>query len=140
MSDFVFLLPVFVQVALTFMLLMRMGRMRVAAISRGVVKIRDIALGQPAWPDRVTQAARSFHNQLETPPLFYAWAAFTLIAHKTDWLGLGLAWAFVATRIVHAFVHGTSNHVPRRFQVFVVSLALLIAMWAVLFVKLGFGL
>ena len=140
MSDFTFLLPVFVQVALTFALLMRMGRMRVAALRGGGVKIRDIALGQSAWPEDVTKAARSFHNQLETPPLFYAWAAFTLIVHKTDWLGLALAWAFVAARIAHALVHGTSNSVPRRFQIFVVSFVLLIAMWALLFIKLAVGI
>ena len=139
MSDFTFLLPVFVQVALTFVLMIRMGMKRTAALRRGVVKIRDIALGQSAWPDNVTQAARSFHNQLETPMLFYAWAALTLIVHKMDWLGLGLAWAFVAGRIAHALVHNTTNSVPRRFGIFVVCLILLIAMWALLFVKLAAG-
>jgi hypothetical protein len=139
MSDFTFLLPVFVQIALTFVLMIRMGMMRTAAIRRGVVKVRDIALGQSAWPEDVTKAARSFHNQLETPTLFYAWAAFTLIVHKMDWLGLGLAWAFVAGRIAHALVHNTSNFVPHRFQIFVVCLVLLIAMWALLFVKLAVG-
>ena len=140
MSDFTFLLPVFVQVALTFILLMRMGMLRTAAIRRGAVKIRDIALGQPAWPDEIAKAARSFHNQLETPTLFYAWAAFTLITHKMDWLGLALAWAFVAARIGHALVHGTSNYVLHRFQIFLASFALLIAMWALLFVKLAAGI
>ena len=140
MSDFTFLLPVFVQVALTFVLLIRMGAMRTAAIRRGAVKIRDIALGQSAWPEEETKAARSFHNQLETPLLFYAWAAFTLIAHTMDWLGLSLAWAFVAARIVHALVHNTSNYVPHRFGIFLACLAILIAMWALLFVKLAAGI
>jgi len=139
MSDFTFLLPVFVQVALTFALLFRMGRMRVQAIRRDAVKIRDIALGQSAWPDEVTKAARAFHNQLETPPLFYAWAALTLITHKMDWLGLALAWLFVIMRIVHATVHSTSNYVPHRFQIFLVCLVILMAMWALLFVKLAVG-
>jgi hypothetical protein len=140
MSDFTFLLPVFVQVALTFVLLMRMGLMRTGAIRRRVVKIRDIALGQPAWPDDVTKAARSFHNQLETPLLFYVWAALTLIVHKMDWLGLTLAWAFVAGRLAHAIVHNTSNSVPQRFGIFLVCLVILIAMWALLFVKLAVGI
>jgi len=139
MSDFTFLLPVFVQVALTFVLLVRMGSMRVAAVRARVVKIRDIALGQSAWPEDVTKAARSFHNQLETPLLFYVWAALTLIAHKMDWLGLGLAWAYVAARIAHALVHGASNDVPRRFRIFLVSVVILMALWALLFVKLAMG-
>lgn len=140
MSDFTFLLPVFVQIALTFVLMMRMGLMRTAAIRRGAVKIGDIALGQSAWPDDVTKAARSFHNQLETPLLFYVWAALTLIVHKMDWLGLGLAWAFVAGRIFHALVHNTTNSVPHRFQIFVVCLVILMALWALLFVKLAVGI
>jgi hypothetical protein len=139
MSDFTFLLPVFVQIALTFLLLMRMGTLRTGSIRRGVVNIRDIALGQPAWPDDVTKAARSFHNQLETPLLFYVWAALTLITHKMDWLGLGLAWLYVAARIAHAMVHNTSNFVPHRFQIFLASIVILIAMWALLFVKLALG-
>ena len=46
------LLPVFVQVALTFALLFWMASARTRAVRRGETKIRDIALGQPAWPAR----------------------------------------------------------------------------------------
>src|SRR5436853_636480 len=44
------LLPLFVQVALTFVLMFWMGGVRTAAVRRGDVKMRDIALGQPGWP------------------------------------------------------------------------------------------
>ena len=65
------LLPVFIQVALTFALLFRLGPARVAAVRRGEVKLKDIALGQNAWPDHITQLSRSFQNQFELPVLLY---------------------------------------------------------------------
>ena len=48
------LLPVFVQVALTFGLLFWMAWVRTGSISRGETKMRDIALGQAAWPAKPT--------------------------------------------------------------------------------------
>ena len=33
--------------------------------------MRDIALGQPDWPERPTQFGNAFHNQFELPVLFY---------------------------------------------------------------------
>ena len=53
------LLPLFVQVALTFVLLGLTGYSRVASVRRGETKIRDIALGQPNWPERITKAGNS---------------------------------------------------------------------------------
>ena len=41
------LLPLFVQVALTFVLLFWMGRSRLGAIKRKETRITDVALGQP---------------------------------------------------------------------------------------------
>ena len=48
MSLQMILLPVFVQVALTFALLLWMARLRTASVSSGETRMRDIALGQPA--------------------------------------------------------------------------------------------
>ena len=67
------LLPVFVQVGLTFFLMFWMGRCARAALNSGAVKPDDIALRQQRWPTRTTQVANCFHNQLELPFLFYVW-------------------------------------------------------------------
>lgn len=139
MSDFAFLLPVFAQVALTFALLFRMGALRVGALRRRAVKIKDIALGQPAWPDEIAQAARAFHNQLESPQLFYAWAAFAMLTHSANAAMAALAWAYVLTRLAHAYVHATTNYVPRRFQIFLLGVVILALMWAALLARLAFG-
>jgi hypothetical protein len=43
---------------------------------------------------------------------------------------IGLAWAFVGSRLVHSFEHTGSNRIATRFKVFVAGLVLLVAMWA----------
>jgi hypothetical protein len=65
------LLPLFVEVILTFVLLFWMAYLRTSATSSGAVATRDIALREPNWPPQATQVANAFHNQLELPMLFY---------------------------------------------------------------------
>jgi hypothetical protein len=65
------LLPLFVEVVLTFALLLWMGALRNADYRSGAVKPQEIALREPKWPARTTQVANSFSNQFELPVLFY---------------------------------------------------------------------
>jgi hypothetical protein len=130
------LAPVFVQVALTFVLLFWMGRSRLAALSSGEVKVRDIALGERNWPPRITQIANTYHNQFELPVLFYTVAAFALITRQAGSVFVVLAWLYVLTRLVHAYVYTTSNAIVWRFRIFLVGAALLAAMWILLAVQI----
>jgi hypothetical protein len=130
------LLPVFVQVALTFGLMGWMAKERRQALLTGQVKPRDVALRQPNWPPRVTQIANCFHNQLELPMLFYALAAFVLITRTNDIIFVVLAWVFVAARIAHAYVHTGSNEVPKRFAAQSTAVITLAVMWLVFAVRI----
>lgn len=123
------LAPVFVLIALTFVLNYWMAYLRVAAVSRGEVKIRDIALRQPNWPVRTTQVGNAYHNQLELPVLFYVLVLFALVTRKADLTFVVLSWLFVALRLVHAYIFVTSNRVSRRFYVFAAASLVLLAMW-----------
>jgi hypothetical protein len=49
------LLPLFVEVALTFVLLFWMGGLNVAAVQSGAVRPQDVALREPNWPVRNRQ-------------------------------------------------------------------------------------
>jgi hypothetical protein len=130
------LAPVFVQVALTFVLLFWMGRSRLASLSSGEVKVRDIALGERNWPPRITQIANTYHNQFELPVLFYAVTAFALVTRQAGSVFVVLAWLYVLTRLVHAYVYTTSNAIVWRFRIFLVGAALLAAMWILLAVQI----
>jgi hypothetical protein len=129
MTQLAILYPVFVQVLLTFVLLFRLGPARVAAIRRGEVKLKDVALGQDAWPDHIRQLGRSFENQFQLPVLFYALAALALATRLVDLSLVVMAWCFVASRIVHAFIHTSSNNVRHRFNAYLVGVIVLLAMW-----------
>ena len=129
MSTHSILVPVFVQVALTFALLFTLGPARVAAIRRGEVKLKDVALGQKAWPERITQISQSFDNQFQLPVLFYTLVGLALVTTKVDQALVWGAWAFVGSRLVHAFVHVTSNRVTQRFNAYLVGVIVLAAMW-----------
>ena len=72
------LAPVFVQVALTFLLLLWSGTLRVRAVRSGVVRGRDIALRQANWPAGIAQINNAYQNQLELPILFYVATLLTL--------------------------------------------------------------
>jgi len=130
------LAPVFAQVLLTFALLIMMGRRRFAEVGAGRVRVGDIALGERNWPPRVQAAANAFSNQFELPVLFYALVPLALLTRKADLLFVVLAWAFVATRLVHAGVFVTSNHVPTRFRAYMAGVLVLFVLWAVFAVRI----
>lgn len=129
MSIAAVLAPVFVQVALAFVLLFWMGRVRYASAGRGEVRVKDIALGEKVWPPKVQQIANAFHNQLELPIFFYVLVAFALITNQTGMLFVVLSWLFVASRLVHAYIHVTSNNVRYRGPAYIVGVFVLMAMW-----------
>jgi hypothetical protein len=130
------LLPVFVQVALTFVLLFWLGGSRFAALRARKVKVHEIALGERAWPPRVLQIQNAFHNQFETPLLFYILTALALFTRQADMLFVVLAWMFVAARLAHAGIHTTSNVVRLRFTAFLVATIILAVMWAIFAVRI----
>lgn len=133
------LLPVFVQVALTFGLIFWMGALRVQAIRTSATKLHDIALGQPAWPEQATKVANAYANQFQLPVLYYVLIALVLlVAPATPGMAI-LSWLFVISRLFHALVQVTTNNVPRRFFVFVVGLGILTVMWLIFAVTVFIG-
>jgi hypothetical protein len=136
MSVQAILAPLFVQVALTFALLIWMGAARAAAVRRGEVRVKDIALGQSTWPPRAQQISNCFQNQFQLPVLFYVLVVLALLLQKADFLFVVMAWIFVVLRIVHAAIHTTSNHVGHRFQAFAAGMIVLLLMWIVFAVRI----
>ncbi len=131
MSSADLLYPVFVQIALTFVLLFWMGYARVRAVNSRGVRISDIALRQPAWPEHVLKIGNCFHNQLETPILFYVLIGFVILTNKVGTTLVILAWAYVLCRIVHAAIQTTTNRVFYRFYVYAIGSLILLAMWVI---------
>lgn len=130
------LLPLFVQVVLTLALLYWTGFSRLAVVQRREVHPRDIALRQPNWPKYQTQIANAYQNQLETPVLFYVLTILAIVTKLADLLFVVMAWIFVGLRVFHATIHVTTNHIGRRFAVFVAATTVLALMWAIFIVRI----
>ena len=140
MSVPMILAPLFVLVILTFVLLFWTANVRVAAVRRGDVHPRDVALREPNWGKQETQIGNAYHNQLELPVLFYMLTILAMATRHADLAFVLLAWVFVALRLVHVYIHITSNHLSRRFAAFAASVIVLAIMWAIFIVRIMLGL
>jgi hypothetical protein len=123
------LLPVFIQVALTVYVLTRMGQGRVRAVRSGQVKRTEVD-NKSAYSETVQKFANNYVSQFELPVLFYVVLLFALATGLFDGVLIGLAWAFVMSRLVHSLVHTGTNRIATRFKVFVAGLVFLVGMWA----------
>jgi hypothetical protein len=134
------LLPLFVQVALTFGMMFWMAFSRIGAIKRKETKMADVALGQLSWPPRVQQISNSYHSQLQLPVLFYVLTVLAIVTRHADVVFVLMAWLFVLSRLVHAYIHTGSNFVRHRFNAFAVGAVILLAMWIIFAVRILLGL
>jgi hypothetical protein len=134
------LLPLFVEVVLTFALLMWMGVLRNDDYRSGTVKPQEIALREPKWPARTTQVANSFSNQFELPVLFYVLTILEWVTRHAGVLFVWLAWIFVIFRVLQAYVHVTNNTVRLRGAFYSVAAVVLMIMWAIYIVQVLIGI
>jgi hypothetical protein len=123
------LLPLFVEVILTFALLFWMAFLRTRDFTGGAIRPSDVALRQPNWPARTTQIANSFHNQLELPMLFYVLTILAWDTHHAGTIFVALAWLFVLLRVIQAAVAVTDNNLRRRGPAFILGAIVLAIMW-----------
>jgi hypothetical protein len=136
MSVQMILLPLFVQVLLTFFIGFYLAIQRRKALAGRQTRWQDISLREPNWPKGAMQASYSFANQFEMPVLFYVLTILALITKQADLLFVVMAWIFVVSRILQAYVHVTSNYVPMRGIWFAVGCATLFIMWVIYIVRI----
>ena len=129
------LLPLFVEVILTFVLLFTMAPLRTRDFASGAVRPEDIALREQKWPKRTTQFANAFSNQFELPVLFYVLTILEYVTHLAGVVFVVLAWIFVIFRLLHAYVHVTSNVVRLRGAFFAIGAVVLAIMWVIYIVQ-----
>ena len=108
MSIQMVLLPLFVQIGLTFALLLWRGR----------------ASGAPD-----ARATESFYEELGVPMLFYVLIAIALPIRRTDLVIVMLSWVFVVTRFANAGLLVTASGGRQRSLAWFASVLVLLAMW-----------
>jgi hypothetical protein len=79
-------------------------------------------------PADVRWKADNYNNLLEQPPLFYAVALTLAFLEAGSGFNAGLAWAYVALRIVHSLVQALINKVMIRFALYAAASLVLLVM------------
>jgi hypothetical protein len=130
------LLPLFVEVLLTFGVMFGMMYFRTSTLRRGETRLQDISLREPNWPKRATQFGYAFANQFELPVLFYVLTILVIITRHADLLFVLLAWIFVLMRVLQAVVHVTNNNVRIRGAYYGVGALILFIMWIIYIVRI----
>ena len=137
MSDAEILKPAFALAGLTFLVWLRLYWVRIAQMRRDRIDAQRVASSaQSAALLTDTRAADNFRKMFELPVLFYAAVCIAAIMHVVTPVSLGLAWAFVALRMLHSLVHCSYNRVMHRFGIYITGALVLFALWAYLAVQL----
>ncbi|HEV7258772.1 MAG TPA: MAPEG family protein [Bosea sp. (in: a-proteobacteria)] len=112
-----------------FVVLVIMFLRRKAAFDSKQVRMADVAVSNERYPEPARLAAANFSNQFETPLVFFALIMLAMEVGATNYIMAALAWAYVATRVVHTLVHVGSNDMRIRATVFAIGVAVLFCMW-----------
>jgi hypothetical protein len=115
----IILLPVFIQVALTFVLLF------MTRSGGNDIRFKD----EPNDSAGTAQIGSAYNSQFQLPVLFYVAVVLAYLLRKADYLFVLLSFGFVAARIVHAWIVVTSNDARLRYGAFVAGLVLVAFMW-----------
>ncbi len=125
------LLPLFVEVILTFILLFWLAPLRARDFNAGIARPDNIALREPNWSPRTLQVGYSYSNQFELPVLFYVLTILAYVTHLAGLVFVVLAWIFVIFRLLQAYVHVTNNNIRVRGAFFAVAVIALAINWAI---------
>jgi hypothetical protein len=136
MSVQAILFPVFVQVLLTAVLLLRTVSLRVPALRGGRVRPADVALDDAAFPERARQFGNAYSNQFELPVLFYVLVILAMQTKQADVLFVVMSWMFVVSRVVHAWIHTSGNDLSQRGLAFAFGATVLLLMWLIYALRL----
>jgi hypothetical protein len=138
-ADHAMLAPVLALVGWTFVMWVWMYATRIPAMRQTNVDLAEMSRtgAKLELPPAVSRVADNYNHLHEQPTLFYAVALAAQIGGVTDPVSVGLAWAYVAARVVHSLVQATRNVIPVRFTVFVVASALLLALLVRTALRLG---
>ena len=125
MSIQVILLPVFIQVALTFVLLFMTRSAHTRSAGYVDIRFKD----EPNDPTGSALAGSVYNSQFQLPVLFYVVVTLAYVLRKADFLFVILSFVFVAARIAHAYVVMTSNDTKLRYGAFAAGVVVLAFMW-----------
>jgi len=123
------ILPVVALVAWSLVVWVWMGATRVPAMQKARLHPEEAKHTRSnvfdVLPTEVRRVADNYNHLMEQPTIFYAVALAMAVGGVATSLDVGLAWGYVALRIVHSGWQILVNKVVIRFYLFVASTLLL---------------
>jgi hypothetical protein len=120
--------PVVALVIWSLIMLIWLYATRIPAMSAAKVRAGQATKAQmDALPS--ANVANNYNHLMEQPTLFYAIAfSLQLLGQGDHPINIGLAWLYVAIRIVHSLVQATVNVIIIRFLIFMLGSLVLMAL------------
>jgi hypothetical protein len=100
---------------------------RIPAMAKAQIKPQQTTRAQmEALP--VANVASNYNHLMEQPTIFYAICFALQFLGEANDINIGLAWLYVALRVVHSLVQATANVIVVRFSIFVLASLVLAAL------------
>ncbi len=128
MSQTAIFWPMLAHVALIYSIYVLISRRRIAAVRAGSAKTSQFRENLEEPPES-RFVRNNLENQFELPTLFYPLCIALFATDGVTLFTVILAWLFVASRYIHAWIHTTTNRIRHRRPAFMVGWFILGAMW-----------
>ena len=113
---------------LVFTAMMGITRLKTARSGAVDYRIFKLYLNRQNMPDTMLKMNNHYDNLMTMPILFYLIVTMIYVTHNVDSAFIIMAWIYVATRLVHSFIHLGQNHPLKRFFAFGIGVIVLLAM------------
>jgi hypothetical protein len=124
--------PLFAMALLSFFVWLRLFQTRIGEMKRRRIHPQGMATSAQTSQLEDTRAADNFRNLFELPILFYAASLLAIHAGIENTTLVVMAWAFVALRFLHSYIHCTYNRVNHRFAAYLLGGIALWVLWIIL--------
>lgn len=123
--------PMIAHVALVYGVYFMMFLRRMSAVRAGSARVSQFRENRDE-PAQSLFVRNNLTNQFELPVLFHVCCLALYATGAAGAVAVALAWVFVLSRYVHAWIHVTSNRIRFRQPAFTLGFLALGAMWIAL--------
>ena len=120
-----FLMPVVALVIWTLLIFLWLYATRIPAMTKAKIEPQQASNPRGDWrdslPDRVNWVADNYNHLHEQTTIFYVLMFTIALMEKTSTFALGIAWLYVALRVLHSLSQMIGNWVMLRFSLFFLS-------------------
>jgi hypothetical protein len=120
---------VLAQILIPVLVLLLNGMRKNDDVKSGSFDRERAAMDNEAWSTPVVLTSKNLANQFQLPVIFYVLCLILASLDAVNILTLVVAWLFVITRYVHAYVHVSTNYVPNRLRAFLLGVFFLLLLF-----------